>query len=92
MDIRSTKNKPQNLPAADAKQGGSTTLPDTIPCDAFTKNERGNWYVKGPVNINLGSAENKTLQNLEITPKFFNIGGVDLYEAVQKKCGGKQRP
>jgi hypothetical protein len=32
------------------------------------------------------------LQNLEIPPKFFTIGGVDLYEAIQKKCGSNQRP
>ena len=75
------------------KTGGGSTLPsNTIPCKAFTRNERGNWYVKGPVTFDLGSAENKTLQNLEITPKFFTIGGVDLYEAVQKKCGSNQRP
>ena len=92
VDTKPTKNKPQKLPVAAAKQGGSTIPSNTIPCNAFTKNERGNWYVKGPVTIDLGNAENKTLQNLEITPKFFTIGGVDLYEAVQKKCGSNQRP
>jgi hypothetical protein len=86
------KKKPEKLTVAIAKQGGSTLPPNTIPCNAFTKNERGNWYVKGPVTVDLGSAENKTLQNLEIPPKFFTIGGVDLYEAVQKKCGNNQRP
>jgi len=54
-------------------------------------NDRGNWYVKGPVTINIGSAENKTLQNLEIPPKFFTIGGVSLYETIEKTCGGDQR-
>jgi hypothetical protein len=92
VDTKPAKNKPQKLPVAAAKQGGSTIPSNTIPCNAFTKNERGNWYVKGPVTIDLGNAENKTLQNLEITPKFFTIGGVDLYEAVQKKCGSNQRP
>jgi hypothetical protein len=91
-DTKPAKNRTQKLPVAAAKQGGSTSPSNTISCDAFTKNERGNWYVKGPVTIDLGSVENKTLQNLEITPKFFTIGGVDLYEAVQKKCGGNQRP
>jgi hypothetical protein len=86
------EKKPKKLPVAIAKQGGSPLPSNTIPCEAFTKNERGNWYVKGPVTFDLGSAENKTLQNLEITPKFFTIGGVDLYEAVQKKCGSNQRP
>jgi hypothetical protein len=83
------KKKPEKLPVADAKQGGTQ---NTIPCNAFTKNGRGNWYVQGPVTFDLGSAENKTLQNLEIPPKFFTIGGVDLYEALQKKCGGNLRP
>jgi hypothetical protein len=91
VDTKSEKNRTPKLPAAAAKQDGSTSPSNAIPCDAFTKNQRGNWYVKGPVTIDLGSVENKTLQNLEITPKFFTIGGVDLYEAVQKKCGGSQR-
>ncbi|HEY1472508.1 MAG TPA: hypothetical protein VGF53_00330 [Pseudolabrys sp.] len=70
------------------KSGDASKLPPTtVPCKAFTKNERGNWYVKGPVTFNIGTAENKTLQNLEIPPKFFIIGGVDLYEAIQKQCG-----
>jgi len=72
---------------------GVGSLPqNTTLCEAFTKNERGNWYVRGPVTFNIGSAENKTLQNLEIPPKFFTIGGVGLYETIEKKCGSKQRP
>ena len=86
-DVKLVKKKPEKLPVALAKQSGSPSPPDTIPCNAFTKNYRGNWYVKGPVTFDIGSAENRTLQNLEIPHKFFNIGGVDLYEAIQKKCG-----
>ena len=89
-DTRPEKNKPQISPIAAARQNGPnrpTTPGSTIPCNAFTKNERGNWYVRGPVTVSLGSAENKTLQNLEVTPKFFTVGGVDLYEAIQKACG-----
>ncbi len=86
------KKRPEKLPVTVAKQGGSPLPPDTIPCKEFTKNFSGRWYVKGPVTLNLGTAENKTLQNLEIPPKFYTIGGVDLYEAIQKKCGSNQRP
>ncbi len=71
---------------------GSALPPNTIPCKAFTKNERGNWYVKGPATFDIGTVENKTLQNLEIPPKFFTIGGADLYETIEKKCGGNPRP
>jgi hypothetical protein len=91
VEKKSTEKKSKKLPVAIAKEG-SLFPSNTIPCEAFTKNERGNWYVKGPVTFDLGSAVNKTLQNLEIPPKFFTIGGVDLYEAVQKKCGTNQRP
>ncbi len=89
-DARPATKKPAKLPVAAAKQGGSPSSTNTIPCNAFTKNERGHWYVKGPVTFDIGNAENQTLENLEIPPKFFNIGGVDLYEAVQKKCGGSR--
>ncbi|HSP49882.1 MAG TPA: hypothetical protein VLN61_06820 [Pseudolabrys sp.] len=89
-DAKPVKKKPEKLPVAVAKQGGSPLPPNTIPCKAFTKRESGNWYVAGPVTLDLGSAENKTLQNIEIPPKFFTIGGVDLYDAIQKKCGSNR--
>jgi len=72
------------------KSGDESKLPPTtIPCKAFTKNERGNWYVKGPVTFAIGTVANETLQNLEIPPKFFTIGGVGLYEIIQKQCGAQ---
>ncbi|HML07595.1 MAG TPA: hypothetical protein VK430_05635 [Xanthobacteraceae bacterium] len=89
-DAKPARKQPDAVPVAAAKQDGSSDPKNTIPCEAFTKNARGNWYVKGPVTFNLGSAENKTLENMEIPPKFFTIGGVDLYEAIQKKCSGWQ--
>jgi len=89
-DAKPVNKKPEKLPVAAAKQSGSTTTTNTIPCQAFTKNERGNWYVKGPVTFDIGSAENQTLHDLEIPPKFFIIGGVDLYETIQNKCSGWQ--
>jgi len=89
-DTKLAKNRPEKQPAAAARQSGSPDPTKTIPCQAFTKNERGHWYVKGPVTFDIGTAQNQTLQDLEIPPKFFIIGGVDLYEAVQKNCSGWQ--
>ncbi len=89
-DARPVKREPEKPPLAAAKQAGSPTATNTIPCQAFTKNERGHWYVKGPVTFDIGSAENQTLQDLEIPPKYYTIGGVDLYEAIQKQCSGWQ--
>ncbi len=89
-DAKPMRKEPEKLPVAAASQGRSPTPTNAVPCQAFTKNERGNWYVKGPVTVDIGSAKNQTLQDLEIPPKFFTIGGVDLYEAVQKECVGWQ--
>ena len=58
-----------------------------FPCEAFTKKASGNWYVRGPITIDVGSAKGRTLQDAEISPKFFTIGGADLYETVEKACG-----
>jgi hypothetical protein len=92
LETKPARDEPNELPDATMKQSGLASTSDEIPCNAFVKNERGHWYVKGPVTIKIGSAENKTLQDLEIVPKFYTIGGVDLYETVQKKCGNNQRP
>jgi hypothetical protein len=90
-EARPATNKPDKLPGPAARQSGSSrTSENAIPCKAFTKNERGHWYVKGPVTFDIGTAENQTLQDVEIPPKFFIIGGVDLYELVEKKCSGWQ--
>jgi hypothetical protein len=86
-DINSVKKKPGKLPQSAVKRDEAPTSTATIPCEAFVKNARGNWYVRGSVTFDLGSAKNQTLRDIEITPKFFTIGGIDLYEAVQKSCG-----
>ena len=81
----SEETKP--VPTA-ARPSGSPPSTKAVPCQAFTKNERGHWYVKGPVTLDIGTAENQTLQDVEIPPKFFIIGGVDLYDLLEKKCSG----
>lgn len=92
-EAQPARKKPEKLPAAEARRSEPPPPPPPkiFPCHEFTRNDRGNWYVKGPVTVDIGTAENKTLQNLEIPPKFFTIGGVDLYQAIQKNCGGGLR-
>jgi hypothetical protein len=87
-DVKSEKaRKREKPPQANATQEKAPAPEAKIPCEAFTKNARGNWYVSGPVRIDIGGAKNRTLQDLEISPKFYTIGGVDLYDAIQKACG-----
>jgi hypothetical protein len=87
-DTRPADRRPSRSPALSARQGETPAAPKPFPCNAFTKNERGNWYVKGPVTIDVGSAKDKTLRNQEIPRGFFTIGGVDLYDMIQKNCVG----
>lgn len=89
-DATPVKRRPENLAGAAAKRDASPDPTHKFPCEAFTKKASGNWYVKGPVTVDIGSAENQTLQDLEIPPKFFTIGGVDLYATVQNNCHGWQ--
>jgi len=87
-ETKPATNRPDRRPVAAARQDGSPSSAKSVPCQAFTKNERGHWYVKGPVTFDIGTAENQTLQDVEIPPKFFIIGGVDLYDLLEKKCSG----
>ena len=87
-ETKPVPTRPEKRPVAAARPSGSPPSTKAVPCQAFTKNERGHWYVKGPVTFDIGTAENQTLQDVEIPPKFFIIGGVDLYDLLEKKCSG----
>ena len=86
-DARTEKKKLEKRPQSATGQDKATSAETKIPCEAFRKNARGNWYVSGPVTIDIGSAKRRTLQDVEISPKFYTIGGADLYDVVQKECG-----
>lgn len=87
-ETKPVPTRPEKRPVAAARPSESPPSTKAVPCQAFTKNERGHWYVKGPVTFDIGTAENQTLQDVEIPPKFFIIGGVDLYDLLEKKCSG----
>jgi hypothetical protein len=89
MEKRPLEKRARRLPAEPAKQSAAPAPPKPFPCNAFTKNERGNWYVRGPVAVDIGTAKGKILHNQEIPRGFFTVGGIDLYEAIQKKCTGQ---
>jgi len=64
--------------------------PNTISCDAFTKQPNGAWYVNKLTTFDFGNAKNMTLQDQEISPGAFNFSGFDLYTAIELKCSGKR--
>lgn len=64
--------------------------PNTIICAAFTKRPDGNWYVGRATTFDLGTTigtKRLTLLNSVIGPKF-NIAGTNLYDVLERKCGG----
>jgi hypothetical protein len=57
-----------------------------IDCATFRKLRNGNWY-SAATTLLIGT-NRLILLNQQIGPHWFNRGGVDLYEAIERKCGG----
>jgi len=62
--------------------------PNTIDCNGFIKLPNGDWYAK-PDNppFDLGAATQMTIRSSTIGPHAFNLGGYDLAEVLNAKCG-----
>jgi hypothetical protein len=58
---------------------------DALDCAAFRKLPNHSWYV-GP-KTSIGSVK-ISLADTEIQPRNFMMGGQDLCEIIEKKCGG----
>jgi len=71
-----------------AAQPSNSLPPNTIDCAAFTKQPNGNWYVGAPTTFDIGSVKHMTLSQSVIDPHFMNVGGADLYDVLNRKCGG----
>lgn len=64
-------------------------LPEnTIDCKAFQKLPDGNWYVGPPTTFDIGNVKRATMADQRIAPRFLNMGGADLYDVLERKCGG----
>jgi hypothetical protein len=62
---------------------------NTIDCTAFKKQPSG-WLVEATTTFNFGGM-NMKLSNQLIQPHSgFEMNGVDLYDAIERKCGGKR--
>jgi hypothetical protein len=58
----------------------------TIDCANFRKLSNGNWY--SPATTVLIGTNHMILLNQQVGPRWFNRSGVDVYEAIERKCGG----
>jgi hypothetical protein len=67
-----------------------TALPEnTIKCEAFKKQPNG-WYVGAPTTFDIGDTKAMTIGNQLIAPNTMNLGGANLYEVLERKCGGRR--
>ncbi len=68
----------------------SSVIPaNTFTCTGFTKNPDGSWEAGDDTQpFNVGKAENIVIRDQgPIEPGWVTVGGVDLYNLIQKKCG-----
>jgi hypothetical protein len=59
----------------------------TIDCSAFQKQPNGSYYVGGSTTVKIGTAT-MTLSSMAVAPRSVSLGGIDLYDAIDRKCGG----
>jgi hypothetical protein len=59
----------------------------TINCSAFQKQSDGSYLVSGSTTVKIGTAS-MTLSSMAVEPRSVSIGGHDLYDAIDHKCGG----
>jgi hypothetical protein len=80
------------LPATIAAAADAGATPDTtINCSAFKKMPDGSWYVGAPTTVSLGGFRKTTFSTISIGPHNFTMGGADVYEFLESKCGAAVR-
>lgn len=66
-------------------------VPNTIDCAAFAKLPDGSWQVEGTTTFDAGAATQVTLSNKTVSRRVMDVGGADLYDVIEAKCGVTKR-
>jgi hypothetical protein len=61
--------------------------PNTIDCAAFAKLSDGSWQVAGTTIFDAGAATRMTLSNRTVSRRVMDVGGADLFDVIEAKCG-----
>jgi hypothetical protein len=79
------------LRATLSQAGAAAFPPTTLSCDAFIKRQDGTWATRPVMKpFDIGDAKGVTLANIIIAKGLWVIGGVDVWELLNEKCGSKQ--
>jgi TRAP-type C4-dicarboxylate transport system permease small subunit len=66
------------------------SLPEnTIDCTAFKKQPNG-WFVGAPTTLSFGAMTMRLFNQLIEPHSGIETDGVDLYDAIEHKCGGNR--
>jgi hypothetical protein len=76
------------ITSAAAQKTDKESPPNTIDCSAFMK-DGGSWIVQGPTTVDI-AGNNVTIGFDTINPHSHSLGGYDLYEVLERKCGGRK--
>jgi hypothetical protein len=62
--------------------------PNTLSCQGFSKLQNGDWHAAPNAQpFDVGNMTNMHITNLDIAPHAFNMGGTDLWQLIEQKCG-----
>jgi len=67
-------------------QAPRPTPDNTIDCSAFKKQPNG-WFVEAPTTLILGTMNMRLSNQLIQRHSGIEMNGVDLYDAIERKCG-----
>jgi len=62
-------------------------VPNTIDCAAFKKLPDGSWQAEGTTTFDAGAASAIRLSNRAISRRTMDVGGADLFQVIEAKCG-----
>jgi hypothetical protein len=64
--------------------------PDTLRCEGFKKTSDGTWYAERSASFDIGNAKAVIVEQQVIGPGSHQIGGIDLYVLLERKCAGSR--
>jgi hypothetical protein len=60
---------------------------NSIDCAVFSKLPNGSWRVGAPTKFEIGP-QRVNLSQMDIEPHAIQIGELDLYDVLERRCGG----
>jgi hypothetical protein len=62
--------------------------PNTVGCEGFKKTLDGTWFADKPASFQIGDVKEVIVERQVIGPGSHQIGGIDLYLLLERKCAG----